>query len=848
MFQAKYLPGYKQKYKHLKPDAVPTIFADSAPPKRRLHTEKRIAKKERKELVAKLIEEYDKEKAAKEREKEAKNPANDSGTTKASQADVDNVDGDDAQIGHTEVAGAAPNESHDVPSVYIDKAEPYSVDITATQTNYTGSLAGIGTSSNIFPSFDADSNVTSFDTGLATSVPCLDFGQTSTVTATTDYNGYLADQVDQGLCANVGPVPFTATTTIPSDQAQLESDQFVVSSPANTVCPNSALECVSAGCESAVCPMHPVSTESESMIRPGRIDRTDLHTLPSFTPSAVNSMISKIKVPSSYVTRMRNKKRKLIEEPEPKFKEIGIQVSVEMCDKSVECDIPLDHTNSASCANCFARENPALAMSGHKYSFRTDSEGKRVSKSNKPLKKKGSALAAIIKRLSNIDQRESEAPINEIDEPEIEIETVIDDVCDVPIENIPVVEDEKVNLTKLVEENSSTIVNESPVDASLLRTLLEDKVSPQDHKVSAVVKNPSSPYTKPLLDAEKSNNDDTVQSLKQCGLDVENVCTDSPLEMVDISIMESVYNSMKMAYSSIEKDDSNEQTTLSGKTASDVKISVGDSETYANVTQTCKEIHKNRPNTLEDSSPDSLSRVETKTTDNQPDGSQNDSEVVVCDEVPMEDCVVEINETLGDASPLASLETLTMNVSNDDTDTRTIGEPITLSDSSDKQVPQRKFKKTIIPRMLHKYGTKSSGPGEHLFGNVINAKPKPLHSGISNAHGKTSRLKDSVDRTGPDTYDMLPLPHLTKSQAWQPVSQTKRLETQDLSKPWQPWTLQNSDAKPSVPKKAKPHFSEILKEFKASLDNIDTDVGETYGVGLDNTKNESVTSVPSMFR
>ena len=809
---------------------MPTIFADSAPPKRRLHTEKRIAKKERKELVAKLIEEYDKEKAAKEREKEAKNPATDSGTTKASQADVDNVDRDDAQpqLGHADVVGAGPNESHDTP-VYIDKAEPYSVNISATQTNYTDSLSGICTSSNIFPSFDADSYVTPFNTGLATSVPCLDFGQSSTVTATTDYNGYTADQVDQGLCANFGLVPFTSAVTSSSDQAQLQSDQFTSSSPADIMCLD---------------PTEVESANSESVVRPGRIDRTGLDTLSLTSPLAVNSLISKIKVPSSYVTKMRNKKRKLIEEPEPKFKEIGIQVSVEICDKSVECDIPLDHTNSASCANCFARENPALAMSDHKYSFRTDSEGKRVSKSNKPLKKKGSALAAIIKRLSNIDQRESEAPINEIGEPEIEIETVIDDACEIPIENIPVVEEEKINLTKVVEENSSNIDNESPVDVSLLRTLLQDKVSPQDHNIFPVVENPSSPYTKPFLDVEKSHNDDTVQLVKQRGLDVENVCTDSPLEMVDISIMESVYNSMKMAYSSIEKDNSNEQTALSGKTVSDVKISVSDSETLANVTQTCKEIHRNRPNTLEDS----LSRMETNATDNQPDRSDNNSEVVVCDEVPMEDCVIEINDILGDANPLTSLETLTRNVSNVDTDTRTIGEPITLSDSSQKQVPQRKFKKTIIPRMLHKYGKKSSDPDEHLFGNVINAKPKQLHSGISNAHGKTSRLKDSMDRTGPDTYDMLPLPRLTKSQAWQPVSQTKRLETQDLSKPWQPWTLQNSNAKLSVPKKAKPHFSEILKEFKASLDNIDTDAGETYGVGLDNTKNESVTSVPSMFR
>lgn len=52
--QAKYL-GYTPKYRYLKPGAVPTIFEDSKPIKRREASEKRIEKKKRQELIDSLL-------------------------------------------------------------------------------------------------------------------------------------------------------------------------------------------------------------------------------------------------------------------------------------------------------------------------------------------------------------------------------------------------------------------------------------------------------------------------------------------------------------------------------------------------------------------------------------------------------------------------------------------------------------------------------------------------------------------------------------------------------------------------------------------------------------------------
>ena len=49
--------GYTPKYKHLKPDAIPTLFADSRPRKRRELSEKRIEKKHREEEISKLLSE-----------------------------------------------------------------------------------------------------------------------------------------------------------------------------------------------------------------------------------------------------------------------------------------------------------------------------------------------------------------------------------------------------------------------------------------------------------------------------------------------------------------------------------------------------------------------------------------------------------------------------------------------------------------------------------------------------------------------------------------------------------------------------------------------------------------------
>ena len=49
--------GYTLKYNHLKPDAIPTIFADSKPRKRRELSKKGIEKKHREEEISKLLSE-----------------------------------------------------------------------------------------------------------------------------------------------------------------------------------------------------------------------------------------------------------------------------------------------------------------------------------------------------------------------------------------------------------------------------------------------------------------------------------------------------------------------------------------------------------------------------------------------------------------------------------------------------------------------------------------------------------------------------------------------------------------------------------------------------------------------
>ena len=53
--------GYTPKYKHLKPDAVPPIFADSKPRKRRELSEKRTERKQRDEEISRLLSENDRE-------------------------------------------------------------------------------------------------------------------------------------------------------------------------------------------------------------------------------------------------------------------------------------------------------------------------------------------------------------------------------------------------------------------------------------------------------------------------------------------------------------------------------------------------------------------------------------------------------------------------------------------------------------------------------------------------------------------------------------------------------------------------------------------------------------------
>ena len=60
--------GYIPKSKHLKPDAVPTIFADSKPKKRRELSEKRIEKKNRQEIISQLLGETDGDETREEEE------------------------------------------------------------------------------------------------------------------------------------------------------------------------------------------------------------------------------------------------------------------------------------------------------------------------------------------------------------------------------------------------------------------------------------------------------------------------------------------------------------------------------------------------------------------------------------------------------------------------------------------------------------------------------------------------------------------------------------------------------------------------------------------------------------
>ena len=171
---------------------------------------------------------------------------------------------------------------------------------------------------------------------------------------------------------------------------------------------------------------------------------------------------------------------------------------------------------------------------------------------------------------------------------------------------------------------------------------------------------------------------------------------------------------------------------------------------------------------------------------------------------------------------------------------------------SEKKIPQRKaFKKTIIPRMIHRYG-KKSGTGEYITGSV-NSKSTPRHSGIFNTHmshlkpqiwqseSHTKQLETQQWQSGAfQNIDARP-PTVETARIWRPrpESYTNQFETQ-LSKPWQLVTNHNTVAKPPTFKKTKTHFSEILKEFNTRLNSIETDV-----VGLDSSNNKPVSTITS---
>ena len=700
-FQAKYLPGYKQVYKHLKPDAVPTIFADSKPTNRRLHTEQRIAKKERQELVAKLIEEYDKEKAEKEKaekEKETKNSDNGSEKTKDTQTEVDNAT--DCNDNNTEHNGADTNNGpHDKPSVYIDTAEPYSMDINATKTGYTDVLS---TSFNILPNFDADNYVASANMAFESVFSYMESEQAANNAPTADSNTNLNGEDNSGPCPNLESASCSAETYSSGGQFIPQTDNFMFNSDDSV-----GIDSTTTG-----------SGNCKSSVRPGRIDRTSPDTLSLIPHVTVNSIVSNSEQSGS----QRNKKRKknpnpIYEYTEPKYKEIGIQVSVETCDKGVECDIPLDHTNSASCANCFARENPALAMSDHKYSFRTDSQGRRVSKSNYHPKKKGSALAAIIQRLSNIDQREPEATINELARTEIETEIATNDLCEASTEN----KDDQENpvLVMEVNEESSSVDNESSVDVKeaplegiessidVIESPSVDNESSVDVKEAPLVGIVSSIGVKepPMGDSESSkdvikrpfdNIESSIGVIESPSVDNESSVDvkEAPLECIESSIdvierlvdigsslenptfvvyenppsvqeglstdveepslrdsKQSVKNLTNLETDARSLDNSDEigNNFVSGQTVGDLRIPIGGTKTPRNLSQTCSGSQENHSKIPVDNTKDPLYQVETVEYQTQNPAFTPDT--VVCDAViPMDDCVIQLNETMEDAT------------------------------------------------------------------------------------------------------------------------------------------------------------------------------------------------------
>lgn len=224
--QAKYL-GYKPKYRYLKADAVPTIFEDSKPTKRRETSEKRLENKRRKEMVNDLLNEYE-----------------------------------------TENSGS---------------------------NNHVAGPSNVEMVNDLLTEYEAENS-----------------GSNN---------------------PSAGP------------------------STANPVSNN---------------PSARPSTENPSLNNPSVGPSTE--NLESYNTQAVSSTTAHTRI-SGKGKSLKSKKRKnikqLTREVADKTRDIGIQVSIPTADKEISCNFPVDHTNSQTCANCFARENPSLAMKDHLYSVHT---------------------------------------------------------------------------------------------------------------------------------------------------------------------------------------------------------------------------------------------------------------------------------------------------------------------------------------------------------------------------------------------------------------------------------------------------------------------------------------------
>ena len=569
---------------------MPTIFADSKPKpvKRRIHSEQRIAKKERQQVIAELLAEYDKNQTNKEREAVSADSGSINNTDKQRNVNNENSKASgDGNIEHTDLAGLGSNDKDITPSVYIDTAEEFSFGNTEKETIF-----------NVSKSWDASIlQTTHIDN--ATGPYFMDFEPTANIYNNEDFHMDLTGHVNIGPVRNPTTLPNCAGIARSSDQLNL-ADKFNFSSSDGILCIKSTDDRVVVG---ATNDANTIPSET-SVTRPsGILTPENLSVAPSATLTSSKQNTSK---------RNAKKGKKRKEDTEPKFKDIGIQVSIETCDKSVECDIPLDHTNSASCANCFARENPGLAMSDHKYSCRTDNHGRKVSKSNKP-RRKGSALAAIIQRLSHVDQRDSETPL---EGPALEIEMITDDLCEISTEKV----------TSVVDKQPPMAFKEPSVDNK--ESSVNNKELPMEDKEL------------PMEDKEQSFGDSTAVS-------------NDPGKLPGVCYRGEIVNYGTGSYS--------------GKPFSDFRIPISDSDASRNLSQIWTETQPYKILTDQSKTPVNDSNEPQKRLETINDLASRQgtlSEEVLCDaEIPMDDCVIQIREEMDVSKPLGSDQEVSMNES-----------------------------------------------------------------------------------------------------------------------------------------------------------------------------------------